>query len=106
VVDYYFGDFYPLSAYSVSDDVWMVWQFDRPDLHAGLIQAFRRPNCPYVSAQYKLRALEPEARYVVSDSDGDQPRQMNGRELMEHGLLISLPEKPGAALITYKKADK
>ena len=33
-------------------------------------------------------------------------QQMTGRELMEHGLLIALPEKPGAALITYERADK
>jgi hypothetical protein len=84
----------------------MAWQFDRPDLAAGLIQAFRRPDSPYVSAQYKLRALEPEARYLVSDWDTDPPRPMTGRELMEQGLLITLPQQPGAALITYEKVEK
>jgi alpha-galactosidase len=106
VVDCCFGDFYPLLEYSTADDVWMAWQFDRPDLSAGLIQAFRRSNCPYVSARCKLCALEPDARYIVSDLDADGPREMTGRELMEKGLSITIPEKSGAALISYKKAKK
>jgi alpha-galactosidase len=104
--DYYFGDFYPLSEYSTTNSVWMAWQFDRPDLGAGLIQAFRRPDCPYVSAQYKLRSLEPDARYLVSDWDAAGTRQITGRELMENGLLIAIRAQPGAALLTYKRADK
>ena len=31
---------------------------------------------------------------------------MTGRELMDAGLLITLPERPSAALITYKKVDE
>jgi alpha-galactosidase len=105
VVDYYFGDFYPLSEYSTADNVWMAWQFDRPDRAAGLIQAFRRPNCRSVSARYKVLGLDPDARYVVSDLDADQPHLMTGRELMEAGLSIAVREKPGAALLTYRKAS-
>jgi alpha-galactosidase len=101
--DFYFGDFYPLSTHSTAEDVLMAWQFDRPDLSAGVIQAFRRRECPYVTAQFRLRGLEPDAPYVVSDLDSDQLRQMTGRELMDKGLLITLPDRPSAALITYKK---
>jgi len=106
VADYYFGDFWPLSEYDTSNRVWMTWQFDRPDRAAGLIQAFRRPDCPYVSAQYKLRSLQPDALYIVSDLDADQPSRMTGQELMEQGLLITISQKAGAALITYEKVDK
>ncbi len=106
VVDFYFGDFWPLSTYSTSNDVWMAWQFDRPDLAAGLIQAFRRPDCPYVSAQYPLRSLEPDSLYVVKDLDRDQEKTVTGRELMENGLVVEIPQRPGAALVTYKKVKK
>ena len=41
--EYFFGDFWPLSAYNISKDVWMAWQFSRLDRSAGMIQAFRRP---------------------------------------------------------------
>jgi len=105
-VPYYFGDFYPLSDYSTADTVWMAWQFDCPDLEEGLIQAFRRPQCPEGSAQYKLRALDPEARYVVTDFDDGPPREMTGRQLMEGGLSIAISAQPGAALLIYKKIGK
>ena len=59
-----------------------------------------------MSAQYNLRGLEPDAHYVVSDFDTGQPKRMTGRELMDSGLLITLPERPGAALITYQKVDE
>ena len=103
VVDNYFGDFYPLSDHSTADNVWMAWQFDRPDRAGGLIQAFRRPNCPYVSAQYRLRGLDADVRYVVTDIDTAASQEMTGRELMENGLLIAIAQRPGAALWTYQK---
>ena len=106
MVDYYFGDFWPLGTYSTSDEVWMAWQFDRPDLAGGLIQAFRRRDCPYVSAHYPLRSLESDSLYVVKNLNRDQATQMTGRELMENGLVIKIPQRPGAALITYKKVKK
>ena len=81
----------------------MAWQFDRPDLAEGLIQAFRRPDCSCASVQYKLQALESDALYIVSDLDTDQPKQMTGQKLMQDGLIITISQQPGAALITYKK---
>lgn len=102
---YHLGDSYPLSEYSAADNVWMAWQFDRPDRAAGLVQAFRRANSTSVSARYKLRGLDPDSRYIVSDLDADQPRQVTGRELIEDGLSIAISEKPGAALMTYRKAS-
>ena len=103
--EFFFGDFWPLSAYSITKDVWMAWQFNRPDGSAGLIQAFRRPACPYVSAQYKLQALESDAVYIVSNQDTGKTRQMTGRELMSDGLTVTISEQPGAALLTYEKIE-
>ena len=39
---YYFGDYYPLTPYSLENDVWMAWQFDCPEQGEGMVQAFRR----------------------------------------------------------------
>jgi alpha-galactosidase len=103
VADFFFADFWPLSNYTTSNDLWMAWQFDDPDKAAGLVQAFRRPECSYLSAQYRLQHLEPDAQYLISNLDTNKPVKMTGRELMEKGLVISIPERPGAALITYEK---
>ena len=45
VADYYLGDYYPLMPYSLSREAWCAWQFDRPELAGGVVQAFRRAEC-------------------------------------------------------------
>lgn len=106
VAEYYLGDFYPLSEFSTEDGVWLAWQFDRPDLAAGVVQAFRRSMCPYVSAQYKLQSLDSAATYRVLNVDAEKPTEMTGQELMETGLLITIPEARSAAVIIYKKMSE
>ena len=103
VADYYYGDYYPLTPYSLESDVWMAWQFDRPDLSAGMVQAFRRAQSPYETARFKLQGLDPEAKYRVTDFDARGSSVVTGRELMEKGLLVKLAERPSAALIVYKR---
>jgi alpha-galactosidase len=103
VADCYFGDLYPLTPYSAEDDVWLAWQFDRPDLGEGMIQAFRRADSFYESARLKLRGLDAESQYIMTDLDEDKPQEMAGSELMEKGLVINISDCPGAVIITYKK---
>jgi alpha-galactosidase len=105
VADGYLGDFYPLSDCSTSDDAWVAWQFDRPDLMSGLVQAFRRSASIDVSVRYRLRGLDPDANYVVSDQDADGTQEISGRELMDTGLRVTLSEQPGAAIVTYRRTD-
>ena len=59
VAPYYFGDYYPLTPYSLDAAVWIAWQFDRPDLGEGMVQAFRRGESVYEAARFRLRGLEP-----------------------------------------------
>ena len=106
VAPYYMGDYYPLTPDSLKNGVWMAWQFDKPDLDAGMVQAFRRENCYYEAARFKLRGMEPKARYLVRDFDREEPQTITGKELMEEGLLVVIPDEPGAAVITYKKLEK
>jgi alpha-galactosidase len=99
----YYGDYYPLTSYATASDAWLAWQFDRSDTGEGMVQAFRRPQSPFESARLKLRGLDPEARYTVRDLDQPQGTQMAGRELTESGLLISIRQRPGAVVITYRR---
>ena len=41
---YYFGDYYPLTPWSLDNGAWLAWQYDRPDLNSGVVLAFRRPD--------------------------------------------------------------
>jgi alpha-galactosidase len=100
----YFGDFHPLTPYSTANDIWLAWQFHRPEAGQGVVQAFRRANSFYESARFKLHGLDPQARYQVTDLDRAGARQeVAGRELMEKGLLVLAPNQPAAVVVTYSR---
>ena len=99
----FLGDFYPLTPYRLDPDVWLAWQFDRPEAGEGLVQVFRRDESAYESARFRLHGLEPDARYAVTDLDEAGSREMTGSELLERGLPATLKEKPAAALLHYRR---
>lgn len=98
-----FGDYYPLTPYSLRRDQWIAWQFDRPELGEGVVQAFCRPECKEKAIRLKLHAVTPDAIYVLTNLDVAGATEMAGRELLESGLSIVNKDQPGAAIITYKK---
>jgi alpha-galactosidase len=99
---YYYGDFYPLTADSKDKGVWIAWQFDRPEKNDGIVQAFRRADSPYESVRFKLRGLDPKAKYRISWINGDKKLEMSGEELAQKGLLVEIDAQPGVAVIKYQ----
>jgi alpha-galactosidase len=97
------GDYYPLTPYSLKPDVWIAWQFNRPEQGDGVIQAFRRDSCDVVSKSFVLSGLNPSAQYEVTNFDVKGTTKFTGSELMEKGLTVEIKDKPGAAVITYKE---
>ncbi|MCL5098328.1 MAG: alpha-galactosidase [Candidatus Omnitrophica bacterium] len=106
VMNYFLGDYYPLTSYSLDNTVWMAWQFDRPDLGEGVVQAFRRAESCYESACVLLRGLEPEADYTVTNLDSNVSQTFSGRYLTEKGLLITATNRPSAVVVIYKKEHR
>lgn len=100
---YFFGDFYPLLEFSLADDSWALWQFDRPDLGEGMVLALRRPASPFARLETPLRGLVAQGRYELHWLDGDVRQQVSGRDLLDRGLGFAIAEKPGSALLTYKR---
>jgi len=103
VVPNLYGDYWPLTEWRAEQDVWMAWQFDRPEVGQGVVQAFRRPASPYESARFALRGLDPAASYELRNLDAERTSTRTGRELMGKGLLVAIPERPGAAIVLYKR---
>ncbi len=103
VQPFFLGDFHPLLSYSLADDAWVAWQFDRPDLGAGVVIAFRRQRSPFPAMIGRLRGLDPLACYEVTDRDDDATRTVTGRELVETGLAIRIAEAPGSRLLFYRR---
>ncbi|MCU0983112.1 MAG: GH36 C-terminal domain-containing protein [Pirellulaceae bacterium] len=100
----YFGDYYPLTAYSLQQTAWMAWQFDLPEKGEGVVQAFRRAESVDAAARFTLRGLDPAATYVLTDLDTGESQTLAGRELLDNGLAVAIAEQPGSAVIVYKKA--
>lgn len=102
----FYGDYYPLTAYSLSPDQWIGWQFDRPETGEGLVQVFRRETCIYESGKLPLRALEPDALYRVENIDAPEKAQtLSGKELCGTGLPVSFADKPGTAFFVYRRTS-
>ncbi|MBI4532104.1 MAG: alpha-galactosidase [Candidatus Latescibacteria bacterium] len=99
---FFYGDFYPLTAHSVSDDVWMAYQFHREDMRQGVVLAFRRPESPYLSARLKLCGLHPEAQYDLTFEDTGVRQTLTGEALCR-GIIVTIEEAPGSVLITYRQ---
>jgi alpha-galactosidase len=97
------GDFYPLTPYSLAAEAWVAWQWHRPDLDAGVVQAFRRDACPDEIVRLRLRGLCAGTRYVVTDFDSGEPREMTGRRLMDPGLKLTATSRPQALLVRYER---
>ena len=103
VSDYLLGDFYPLTPYSLEDTVWMAWQFDCPERGEGMVQAFRRENSGEESLRVTLHGLDADASYTLTNLDTNAVTEATGRELLEQGFVIALPDKPKSAVLVYRK---
>jgi alpha-galactosidase len=97
------GDYYPLTPYDTTDNVWMAWQFNSPEKAEGVVQAFRRTKCPEAEVRLILRGLEPDASYELTDFDSPGKRTVMGRELMGAGLEIRADSTPGSVISKYQK---
>jgi len=103
VRDCFYGDYYPLIPYDIEKTSWMAWQFDRPDLGKGFMQAFRRQDCRIESMKLYARGLDPDALYEVKNADVEGSSKMTGQDLMLKGITVTTSTKPAAVLVTYKK---
>lgn len=100
VVRHCYGDYYPLTPYTLENHLWMGWQFHDGD--AGSVQMFRRADSPFEAARFKLFGLNPQARYEVRNLDKEAV-VWTGKELVEAGLRIEISTAPGYAVFTYKR---
>ena len=89
VRDDYRGDYYPLTGYSLQDDVWMGWEFFRPETGTGFVQMFNRPGSIYDSGVCRLKGLDPAVRYRITDLDSRKSEEYAGAELLDKGLRIT-----------------
>ena len=100
---YFYGDFYPLTEYTQTNDAWMAYQFDLPEMGEGLVVALKRPLSEFTQAQFALKALQPGSDYDIANVDSGDKTALGGRELMGKGLAVTLLARPNSALLRYRR---
>jgi alpha-galactosidase len=101
--DLLYSDFYPLTAYSLENDVWMAFQFDRPAAGTGVVLAFRRPHATTTTMRLTLQGLDAASHYRVDNFDQSGTKLVSGKSLMRQGLEIALADAPGSAIVQYER---
>jgi len=104
VQPYLYGDFYPMLSYSLQNDAWTAWQWNRPEKKDGLVIVLRRPGSPFTAMDLNLRHLQPDATYQVEIRPTlakTTSREMKGSDLMH--LSIQLAEAPSSTLVFYRQ---
>ena len=67
------------------------------------MQAFRRPDNKEPLVSFRLRGLEADAQYTITDLDSGEVHETSGRELADTGLAVTAPTSPSALLFLYQK---
>ena len=101
--DFFYGDYYPLTSYSLDEHTWIGWQFHRPETGDGMVQVFRRAESPYESARLRLGGLSADARYAFTDLDTGKVREEAGGALMDPGLLLRIEDPRSAVILVYRR---
>ncbi|MEA4832725.1 MAG: alpha-galactosidase [Oscillospiraceae bacterium] len=111
-----YGDYYPVTPYSIDDQSWIGWQFDLPvndDLQylkgegdynkngEGMLQLFMRKDSPYKTAKIKLHGLQPRGIYSVKNYNTGIISEYTGNYLMNDGLEVEMTKSPDSALYHY-----
>ena len=99
------ADYYILSAGRENEmtAVNAVYEFYVPETGEGYIMAFRPSNSEDASGTYRLKGLDAAAEYTLDAVDYGQSFTFTGRQLMEEGLGIQLPQPRSSQLIYITK---
>jgi hypothetical protein len=101
--DLLYSDFYPLTEFSLEDDVWMAFQFDRSAAGSGVVLVFRRPDAQAATMRFILHGLDAGEHYRIENFDLSGTEMLSGKSLMQQGLEFSLLDAPTSAIVHYER---
>ena len=102
--DYFYADYYQLVPWTAETDRWNAWEFYDPETASGYASVFCHEATTELSTTVKLKGLDPEKTYNVTDFDGLVDVTATGATLMEQGIPVVVPEKPYAVIMLIKPA--
>jgi len=94
---------YPLTAQTIDQTLWLASQYHRKDLAEGMILAYRRQDSPYNSLSINLRQIDPDAMYQLKyySFPDNKPTRVKGSQLMKD-FVVEIPRKQASEIMTYK----
>lgn len=100
---YWYGDFYPLTAQTITPDAWCGWQLHRADRDEGIAVIFRRAESPYTGLDVALKGLTPGRVYVIDfiDEAYTATTKEYSAEELGQGVELRLPKKGASRVIRY-----
>jgi len=102
------GDFYALTMGETltigetltpthrSEQEWVAWQFDLPELGKGLVQGIRLKDCEKETLTVSLHGLDSDSRYRFENPESGEVREVSGEMLQNQGFLFQLPRRNAA----------
>ncbi len=97
-------DYYLLLAPKEAADEWVGFQFHDPQTQHGIVQAFKGSTGEPSTIQLKIKAVQPNRRYLVTNwHQPDSPQVLTGQQLLNEGLPLSCAPDTGTATVyTYR----
>lgn len=95
--------FYPLTSGGYESDEILAMQYSEIDGTSGEALIYKRSDVKEDEFTLKLNGLIPEKKYKIYDYDNpDKTFTMSGKELMESGINISLPDEEKAIIMMFE----
>jgi alpha-galactosidase len=79
---------------------WDAIEYFDPAAGKGAVMAFRGRKPDEPRHLFRLKGLDPAARYELTFEDGtSKPATSSGRDLMEQGVAVELPETDSSEIV-------
>ena len=99
---YFYGNYYSLIPAKYDYSIWISYEMYREDLDEGCVFVFREEKSNYKVSDIYFKGVKPEKIYIVEDLDDNSTFEMKGKDLLEKGLEVSLPNKLQSKLYVFK----
>ncbi len=97
---YYYADFYTLTEWNNDPSLWRGYMYFDPARDAGFAQLFRPGESADAVRRIRFHGVTPAHTYRLCDTDGTLDLLRTGRELLEDGVDIPLPQ-PLSAMVLH-----
>lgn len=101
---YFYSDYYMLTEWTKDKDRWDARMFFDAESGEGFASIACQEGASDLSNTVCLKGLDADKQYTVTDLDGLVNMTASGKELMEKGINITVPEKPYCAILLIKPA--